>query len=39
VFSVGGKMFCVAGLNQVPVSASFKVRDDEFEEMSSREFF
>jgi predicted DNA-binding protein (MmcQ/YjbR family) len=32
-------MFCVAGLDQVPVSASFKVRDDEFEEMSSREFF
>ncbi len=34
-FSVGGKMFCVAGL-QTPTSVSFKVRDDEFDEMSSR---
>jgi len=28
-------MVCVAGL-QTPTSVSFKVRDDEFEEMSSR---
>jgi predicted DNA-binding protein (MmcQ/YjbR family) len=35
VFSVGGKMFCVVGLDQSPVSASFKVTDEEFEEMSS----
>ena len=34
VFSVGGKMFCVVGLDQDPVSASFKVRDDEFDEIS-----
>ena len=34
-FSVGGKMFCVAGL-QTPTSVSFKVSDDEFDEMSSR---
>jgi len=37
-FSIGSKMFCVAGLNQVPTSASFKVRDEEFDEMSSRPF-
>ena len=39
VFSVGGKMFCVAGLEQSPVSASFKVLDEEFEEMCSRPGF
>lgn len=39
VFSVGGKMFCVVGLNQTPVSASFKVTDEEFDEMSSRPHF
>jgi predicted DNA-binding protein (MmcQ/YjbR family) len=35
VFSVGGKMFCVVGLDQSPTTASFKVRDEEFEEMSN----
>jgi len=35
-FSVGKKMFCVAGL-QPPLSVSFKVKDDEFDEMSTRE--
>jgi predicted DNA-binding protein (MmcQ/YjbR family) len=35
VFSVGGKMFCVAGLEQTPTSASFKVSDEEFEELST----
>ena len=35
-FSIGAKMFCVAGL-QTPTSVSFKVKDDEFDEMSSRE--
>jgi predicted DNA-binding protein (MmcQ/YjbR family) len=39
VFSVGEKMFCVVGLDEVPVSASFKVADDEFDEMSSRKGF
>ena len=39
VFSVGGKMFCVVGLDQLPVSASFKVSDEEFEEMSQRPGF
>ena len=37
-FSIGKKMFLVAGL-QTPASVSFKVTDDEFEEMSSREGF
>ncbi|HTE27164.1 MmcQ/YjbR family DNA-binding protein [Flavitalea sp.] len=35
VFSIGSKMFCVVGLDQTPTSASFKVKDEEFEEMSS----
>lgn len=35
VFSIGGKMFCVVGLDEVPTSATFKVKDEEFEEMSS----
>ena len=38
-FSIGGKMFCVVGLDQSPTSASFKVRDEEFEEMSNRTGF
>ena len=36
VFSIGGKMFCVVGLDQSPTSASFKVKDEEFEEISNR---
>src|SRR3954466_3560037 len=39
VFSIGTKMFCVVGLDQSPVTASFKVTDEEFEEMSSRPGF
>jgi predicted DNA-binding protein (MmcQ/YjbR family) len=35
VFSIGGKMFAVAGLEQ-PFTCSFKVPDDEFEELSSK---
>ncbi len=35
VFSIGGKMFCVVGLDQFPVTASFKVTDEEFVEMSN----
>jgi predicted DNA-binding protein (MmcQ/YjbR family) len=34
VFSVGAKMFCVVGLDQTPTSASFKVTEDQFEEIS-----
>jgi predicted DNA-binding protein (MmcQ/YjbR family) len=32
-------MFCVAGLNQTPTSASFKVTDEEFDEICSRDGF
>ncbi len=39
VFSVGQKMFCVVGLNQSPTTASFKVTDEEFEEMCNRPGF
>jgi predicted DNA-binding protein (MmcQ/YjbR family) len=39
VFSVGGKMFCVVGLEQAPPTASFKVKDEEFDEMCSRDGF
>ena len=38
-FLVGGKMFCVVGLDQKPVSASFKVTEEEFGEMSARPGF
>ena len=38
-FCVGEKMFLVVGLNEVPVTASFKVPDEDFEEMSAREGF
>jgi predicted DNA-binding protein (MmcQ/YjbR family) len=38
VFSVGGKMFCVAGLDS-PLRFSFKVEDEEFEEISVRDGF
>ncbi|MDF3026107.1 MAG: hypothetical protein K0S23_414 [Fluviicola sp.] len=39
VFSVGLKMFCVVGLDETPVSTSFKVKDEEFEEMAGRPGF
>ncbi|SRR5712675_505881 len=38
VFSIGGKMFCAASL-QPPFTFSFKVRDEEFEELSNQEGF
>ncbi len=38
-FCVGEKMFCVIGLDQKPVSASFKVTDAEFDDMSQRPGF
>lgn len=38
VFSVGGKMFCVAGLD-APFKCSFKVSDDAFEELSNTDGF
>jgi predicted DNA-binding protein (MmcQ/YjbR family) len=39
VFSIGGKMFVVVGLSETPTTASFKVSDEEFDEISSREGF
>jgi predicted DNA-binding protein (MmcQ/YjbR family) len=38
VFSVGEKMFCMASL-EPPFTCSFKVPDEEFEELSAREGF
>ena len=38
-FCVGAKMFLVVGLDQHPVSASFKVLDEEFEDMCQRPGF
>jgi predicted DNA-binding protein (MmcQ/YjbR family) len=35
-FNVGGKMFLITSPDHVPVSASLKVADDEFEELSAR---
>ena len=38
VFSIGGKIFCLLGL-EPPFRCSFKVKDVEFEELSVREGF
>jgi predicted DNA-binding protein (MmcQ/YjbR family) len=38
-FSVGTKMYCVTGVDQVPVGVSFKVTDESFEEVSARPCF
>jgi predicted DNA-binding protein (MmcQ/YjbR family) len=38
VFSVGEKMFCVSSL-EPPYKFSFKVKDEEFEELSNTEGF
>ena len=37
-FSVGGKMYCIAALD-APFKCSFKVNDEEFEELSNRNGF
>ena len=37
-FSIGNKMFCVASL-EPPFTCSFKVKDEEFEELSSQNGF
>ena len=37
-FSVGAKMFCVAALD-APFKCSFKVRDEEFEELTAKDGF
>lgn len=39
VFSIGGKMFCVVGLDQTPTTASFKVTGEEFDDMCTRPGF
>ncbi|WP_294669700.1 MmcQ/YjbR family DNA-binding protein [uncultured Fluviicola sp.] len=39
VFSIGLKMFCVTGLDETPVSVSFKVTNEEFEELSNSSGF
>ncbi|MFN2457310.1 MAG: MmcQ/YjbR family DNA-binding protein [Chitinophagaceae bacterium] len=38
VFSVGGKMFCATSL-EPPFKCSFKVPDEEFEELSQQDGF
>ncbi|MFD3002927.1 MmcQ/YjbR family DNA-binding protein [Pontibacter toksunensis] len=38
-FSVGGKMFLVVGLSQLPTTASFKVTPEEFANLTSRADF
>jgi predicted DNA-binding protein (MmcQ/YjbR family) len=38
-FCVAEKMFFVIGLDQQPVPSSFKVKDEEFDELCSREGF
>jgi predicted DNA-binding protein (MmcQ/YjbR family) len=37
-FSIGGKMFCVSSL-EPPLRVSFKVLDEEFDELSTRDGF
>ncbi len=39
VFSVGTKMFCITSLNNVPLSASFKAAEQDFEALIMREGF
>ncbi len=38
-FNVGGKMFLITSPDEVPVSASFKVTPEAFEELSGRDGF
>jgi predicted DNA-binding protein (MmcQ/YjbR family) len=38
-FNIGGKMFLVTAPDAVPVSASFKVSDEEFDTLSSKPGF
>jgi predicted DNA-binding protein (MmcQ/YjbR family) len=38
-FCVAKKMFLVIGLHENPASASFKVKDEEFDELSNRSGF
>ena len=36
-FSIGGKMFCVGGIDNDPFTVSFKVKAEEFEELVQSE--
>lgn len=38
-FNIGGKMFLVVSPDSIPVSASFQVTSDEFDELSQKEGF
>ncbi len=38
-FSIGGKMFLVTSADETPTTASFKVADDDFQELSERKGF
>jgi predicted DNA-binding protein (MmcQ/YjbR family) len=38
-FCIADKMFLVVGMNESPTSVSFKVPDEDFDEISSREGF
>jgi len=38
-FNIGGKMFLIAGLDETPVTASFKVDDEDFAELSDKKGF
>lgn len=38
-FNVGGKMFMITGSSEVPVTASFKVNDEDFETLSAKPGF
>lgn len=39
VFSIGEKMFCVTGLDRTPTSITFKVTDEEFDQLTSGGLF
>lgn len=38
-FCIGDKMFCVVGLDEIPTSASFKVTEEQFEELIALPYF
>lgn len=38
-FCIGGKMFCVVGLSNTPTTATFKVKDEDFDETCTRNGF
>lgn len=38
-FSVGSKLFIVLGMDEMPVTASFKIADEDFEELTAQPSF